>query len=92
MADDSTPSKTDPAEEELDFQKRFTWDGPVGESADTKGRREAAPDNAPKLQAVAERGEEEREMCKATWDGLAAGERYRRHKRNEGDPHPHDKA
>ena len=46
----------------------------------------------PKLQVVAERGEEEREVCKATWDGLAAGERYRRHKRNEGDPHPHDEA
>jgi len=92
MPDDSTPSKIDLAEEELDFQKRFTWDEPGGESADTKGRREVALDNAPKLQVVAERGEEEREVCKATWDGLAAGERYRRHKRNEGDPHPHDEA
>ena len=92
MTGDSTPSETDPAEEELDFQKRFTWDEPGGESADTKGTREVTLDKTPKLQVVAERGEEERGVCKATWDGLAAGERYRRHKRNEGDPHPHDEA
>ena len=50
MPDDIVPSMPGSAEEELDFQKRFTW------------------------------------------DGLAAGERYRQHKRNESDLHPRDGA
>ena len=93
MPDDSTPSTAGSAEEkEADFQKRFTWDEPDGDGADKKGRRQVALDIAPKRQVVAERGDEERVACKATWDGLAAGERYRRHERDEEDPDPHDEA
>ena len=92
MPDDTGPSMPGSAEEERDFQKRFTWDEPGGERADAESGREVALDHAPKLRIAGERRAEETVVCKATWDGLAAGERYRQRKRNESDLDPRDGA
>ena len=75
MPDDIVPLMPGSAEEELDFQKRFTWDEPGGERADAASGREVALDHAPKLRVAGERSAEETVVCKATWDGLAAGGR-----------------